>query len=130
MLRTCSFNERIGNTGRSFTCISARAGERQTFLPLDGGHLPPLTADLKREMLNWLDRCLGPVRRNVRRGLGCAHAKNSYVGDLGFPLGKRPHSALSRIEDDFLQSNLFRLIAMSLMLCYSIRLDATYPIHP
>jgi dienelactone hydrolase len=28
----------------------------------DGGHVPPLTTDVKREMLLWLDRYLGPVR--------------------------------------------------------------------
>jgi eukaryotic-like serine/threonine-protein kinase len=28
----------------------------------DGGHLPPLTTNVKREMLLWLDRYLGPAR--------------------------------------------------------------------
>jgi hypothetical protein len=28
----------------------------------DGGHVPPLNTDVKRELLGWLDRYLGPVR--------------------------------------------------------------------
>jgi hypothetical protein len=28
----------------------------------DGGHVPPLDSKLMKEMLDWLDRYLGPVR--------------------------------------------------------------------
>ncbi len=29
----------------------------------DGGHIPPLNSEVKRQLVNWLDRYLGPVKR-------------------------------------------------------------------
>ncbi len=28
----------------------------------DTGHVPPLTSEVKKEILSWLDRYLGPVK--------------------------------------------------------------------
>jgi formylglycine-generating enzyme required for sulfatase activity/dienelactone hydrolase/predicted Ser/Thr protein kinase len=44
-----------------FQLLGTPAKDKRMVL-FDGGHLPPLTTDVKREMLLWLDRYLGPVR--------------------------------------------------------------------
>jgi formylglycine-generating enzyme required for sulfatase activity/dienelactone hydrolase len=52
----------LETSARPFFQLLGTPAKDKKFVLLDGGHLPPLTTDVKREMLLWLDRYLGPVR--------------------------------------------------------------------